>query len=163
MSKEENGNFCELLTILGLSHSAKGYTLYCEENSADYKRRHGVVALLDNNRFSYPWGFLFKEEVAEFMKYDIGLSWKQIAQLLQYSDMKKEYEAERLKHFYLHQGMDNGIKEEEMIRIWDSLFNRESSKSLPSKAHYAGRLYLSVFLAKLKHQFPEEFNAVTCI
>ena len=161
--RKHNGYFDELLDILGLSHSSRGYTLYHEENIAEYKKKYGVVALLDDNHFSYPWGFLFREDVAEFMKYDIGLSWKQIAQLLQYSDMKKEYEAERLKHFYLHQGMDNGIKEEEMIRIWDSLFNRESSKSLPSKAHYAGRLYLSVFLAKLKHQFPEEFNAVTCI
>ena len=51
--------------------------------------------------------------------------------------------------------------EEELNHIWDSLFNHESSKPLPSQAHYAGRLYLSVFLAKLKHQFPEEFNAIT--
>ena len=161
LSKEETGNFGELLTILGLSHSAKGYTLYCEENIAEYKKQHGVVALLDNNRFSYPWGFLFKEEVAEFMKFQIGLSWKQIAQLLQYADAQQVREVESLKHFYLHQGMDNGIKEEELNHIWDSLFNHESSKPLPSQAHYAGRLYLSVFLAKLKHQFPEEFNAIT--
>ena len=76
------------------------------------------------------------------------------------ADAKLEREAEVLKHIYLQQGMNNGFNEAELNRIWNSLFKRRKQKALPSKAHYSGRVYLSVFLARLKNEFPKEFNMI---
>ncbi len=155
LPKRQYGNFGELLNVLGLFHAREGFALN-EETIAKYQQKHGVFNILGQNVF--PWGFLYREEVAWFLNGWIGLSWKQTAQVMAFADAKKEGEAETQKHIYLHQGMDNGFKEAEQNRIWDSLFKRKSKKPLPSKAHYAGRLYLSVFLVRLKRDFPEEFN-----
>ena len=78
--------------------------------------------------------------------------------MLQFVFDKNECEAESLKQVYLRHGLDNGFKEAELIRIWESFFERTP---LRSKSHYIGRLYLSVFLAGLKHNFPEEFKEIT--
>ena len=157
LPKRQYGNFGELLDVLGLFHAREGFALN-EETIAEYQHKHGVFNIL--GKIVFPWGFLYREEVAWFLNGWVGLSWKQAAQVMAFADAKKEQEAETLKHIYLHQGMDNGFKEAELNRIWDSLFNKENKKPLPSKAHYAGRLYLSVFLARLKREFPEEFNTV---
>ena len=128
-----------------------------EEKIAEEQEKGGVLNILGKKMF--PWGILYKEDAAWFLCFCGGLSWKQTAQVLLLSDAKEEHKAEKLKHMYLHQGMDNGIKEEELNRVWHSLFEREKDV-IPRKAHNAGRIYLSVFMARLKHDFPEEFTAI---
>ena len=59
--------------------------------------------------------------------------------------------------FFLQLGMDRGFTKVELNRIWKSFFK---SPIVRSRAHYVGQLYLSVYLARLKLLFPEEFNAI---
>lgn len=72
---------------------------------------------------------------------------------------KKQPDTENLKHTYLHRGMDNGFKEEELNHIWDYLFERPSKKLLPSMASYIGAMYQYAFLAMLKKDFPKEYQS----
>lgn len=154
MTTEEYGAFNNLLDIQGLF--GLGEILNNKKAVAEYQQRHGIITILGKARF--PWGLLYREDAAWFLHDCAGLSWKQTADVMMLADAKKKREAEKLKRFYLHQGMDNGFKKNELNRIWNTLFKKKTKKALPSKAHYAGRLYLSVFLARLKNEFPEEFN-----
>lgn len=156
ISQRQYGTFDELLDIQGLTNFEIDCILIGEDTIDRFQKKHGVLSILGKNQF--PWGFLFKEDAAWFLNGWVGLSWKQTAQVIEYADAKNESEAKELKQIYLFQGMNSGFKESELNRIWNSLFKRKAKDALPSKAHYAGRLYLSVFLAKLKHQFPEEFK-----
>lgn len=56
--------------------------------------------------------------------------------------------------FYLNQGIDSGFRERELNSIWDSWFDR--TNPFPSMAEAAGDAYISVVLARLKKDFPEE-------
>lgn len=158
MAKQQFGSFNELLNIQGLLSSREGHTLCDEEAIVEYQHEHGIGTIMGETR--YPWGFLFREDVAWVLRYWVGLSWRQTAHVMLLADAKLEREAEVLKHIYLQQGMNNGFNEAELNRIWNSLFKRRTQKALPSKAHYSGRVYLSVFLARLKNEFPKEFNMI---
>ncbi len=158
ISQRRYGIFDELLDIQGLTNSEVDYTLIGEDTIDRFQKKHGVLSIMGKNRF--PWGFLFKEDAAWFLNGWVSLSWKQTAQVIEYADTKNEIEAEELKQIFICQGVNNGFKESELNRIWNSLFRRRTNETLPSKAHYAGRVYLSVFLARLKNEFPEEFNAI---
>jgi hypothetical protein len=61
-----------------------------------------------------------------------------------------------LKHFYLNQGIDSGFRERELNSIWDSWFGKD--KPFLSVAEVAGDVYISVVLARLKKDYPEEFG-----
>ena len=157
MSPDRFVTFNKLINIQGLLYLRGNYGLYNEEKIAENQEKRGVLNILGKEMF--PWGILYREDAAWFLCYCGGLSWKQTAKVLQLADAKEEHKAEKLKHMYLHQGMDNGIKEEELNRVWHSLFEREK-EVIPMKAHNAGRIYLSVFMARLKHDFPKEFTAI---
>jgi hypothetical protein len=94
--------------------------------------------------------------VAGFLNGWIGFSWRQAVQVIKFADKKMWCEAEPLKHFYLKQGMDNGFSESELNSIWDSWFGRD--KPFQSVAEVAGDVYISVVLARLKADYPEEFG-----
>jgi hypothetical protein len=141
-----------------LFSSGDGYSLYDKATVTEYRKKHGIINLMEYK--IRPWGILFREDAVRYFYGEVGLSWKQTSEIMKYADTKNENKAEKLKHFYLRQGVDSGYKEEELNYIWDSLFKRKTQKALPSKAHYAGRVYLSVFLAKLKDEFPKEFNTI---
>ena len=158
MPIQEYGAFNELLNIQGLFSSGDGYSLYDKATVTEYRKKHGIINLMEYK--IRPWGILFREDAVRYFYGEVGLSWKQTSEIMKYADTKNENKAEKLKHFYLRQGVDSGYKEEELNYIWDSLFKRKTQKALPSKAHYAGRVYLSVFLAKLKDEFPKEFNTI---
>lgn len=147
-------NFDCLLTIQGLYSLGDLELLSNKKEMAKYKKRHQLFPFLK----PLPYGLLFAEDAAWFIHGWVGLTWKQTWQVLQFVFDKNERDAESLRQVYLQQGVDNGFKEEELIRIWTSLFKRTP---LRSKSHYIGRLYLSVFLAKLKHNYPEEFKEIT--
>ena len=157
MSPDRIVTFNKLINIQGLLYLRGNYGLYNKEKIAENQEKRGVLNILGKEMF--PWGILYKEDAAWFLCSCGGLSWKQTAQVLLLSDAKEEHKAEKLKHMYLHQGMDNGIKEEELNRVWHSLFEREKD-IISRKAHNAGRIYLSVFMARLKHDFPEEFTEI---
>ena len=157
MSPDRIVTFNKLINIQGLLYLRGNDWMYDEEKIAEEQEKRGVLNILGKKMF--PWGILYKEDAAWFLCSCGGLSWKQTAQVLLLSDAKEEHKAEKLKHMYLHQGMDNGIKEEELNRVWHSLFEREKDV-IPRKAHNAGRIYLSVFMGRLKHDFPEEFTAI---
>lgn len=157
ISSDRIVTFNKLINIQGLLYLRGNHGLYNEEKIAENQEKLSVLNILGKEMF--PWGILYKEDAAWFLCFCGGLSWKQTAQVLQLADAKEEHKAEKLKHMYLHQGMDNGIKEEELNRVWHSLFEREKDV-IPRKAHNAGRIYLSVFMARLKHDFPEEFTAI---
>lgn len=160
IKKRTDDVFAELLNIQGVDIIEKLYAL-CDENSliteemvVEYKQKHQLPPF--HNLF--PYGFLFAEDVAWFLHYRTGLTWKQTVQFLQFVFEKNEKESEPLFVLSLHHGRDNGFKNEDIYSILHSLFNRSLIRS---KAHYAGRLYLSVYLAGLKHRFPKEFETVT--
>ena len=146
----------DLLTIAALYNTRQIHELYAH-NLEDYKKKHGVVRLFDKWRF--PYGFLYREDVCWFMTGWIGLTWRESAKLIQLMASRKQPDTENLKHIYLHRGMDNGFKEEELNHIWDSLFERPSKKLLPSMASYIGPMYRYAFLAMLKKDFPEEYQS----
>jgi len=155
LTSRQYGAFDELLNVQGLLDSNATHIFKNDASIESFRQTHGVLSVLGKNLF--PWGFLFKEDVAWFLNGWIGLSWKQCAQVIEYADTNAESEANYLKQIYLHQGIDSGFREEELCFIWNSLFKRMVKKALPSKAHYSGRVYLSVFMARLKHEFPMEF------
>lgn len=152
MKKRTQDVFAELLNIQGLYIVEKWYalsdknSLITEEMIAEYKKKH----LLPPFQNQLPYGILFAEDAAWLLHYWTGLTWKQTAELLQYVFEKKEKEAEPLVGLSIYQGRDNGFKNDDIYRILHSLFNRPLIRS---KAHYAGRLYLSVYLAGLKHKY----------
>ena len=147
----------DLLTIAALYHSRQIYEIH-EYNLEDFKKKHGVVRLFD--KWELPYGFLYRENVCWFLTGCVGMTWKQSAQVIQLMTAKKQPDTENLKHIYLHHGMDNGFNEGELNRTWDSLFNRPSKHPLPSMAHYAGLMYQYAYLAKLKKDFPEEYQTI---
>lgn len=147
-------NFERLIISQGLYSLGKSELLSNKKEIAKYKKRYQLFPFLK----LLPYGLLFAEDAAWFIHGWVGLTWKQTWQVLQFVFDKNEREAESLKQVYLRQGLDNGFKETELIRIWESFFERTP---LRSKSHYIGRLYLSVFLAGLKHNFPEEFKEIT--
>ena len=128
------------------------------QNIEDYKKKHGVIRLFDKWRF--PYGFLYKEDVCWFMTGWIGMTWKESARIVQLMSGKNPLEAECMKHIYLHRGMDNGFREYELNHIWSSLFDRATKKPLPSIAHFVGSMYQYAFLAMLKKDFPEEYQSI---
>lgn len=146
----------ELLTIVALSSTRLIYAIHVH-NIEDYKKKHGVVRLFDKWRF--PYGFLYKEDVCWFMNRWIGMTWKESARIVQLMSGKNPLEAECLKHTYLHRGMDNGFKEQELTHIWSSLFDRATKRLLPSMAHFVGSMYLYAVLAMLRKDFPEEYQS----
>ena len=147
-------NFERLLIIQGLYGLGDHELLLNKKEIAKYKKRYQLFPFIK----LLPYGLLFAEDAAWFIHGWVGLTWKQTCQVLQFVFDKNECEAESLKQVYLRHGLDNGFKEAELIRIWESFFERTP---LRSKSHYIGRLYLSVFLAGLKHNFPEEFKEIT--
>lgn len=153
MPKIESAAFEELLNIQGLFTLGEGNSLMTEEMVAEYKQKH----LLPPFHNLFPYGFLFAEDVAWFLHYWTGLTWNLTVELLQYVYEKNEKKAEPLWTHSLFHARDNGFKRDDSYRILCSLFNRPLIRS---KAHYAGRLYLSVYLAGLKHRFPKEFEKV---
>ena len=153
MPKIESAAFEELLNIQGLFTLGERYFLMTEEMVAEYKQKH----LLPPFQNQYPYGFLFAEDVAWFLHHWTGLTWNLTVELLQYVFEKDEKKAEPLWTHSLIHARDNGFKRDDSYRILCSLFNRPLIRS---KAHYAGRLYLSVYLAGLKHRFPKEFEKV---
>ena len=154
MSKKKCAAFEELLNIQGLFTLGEGNSLMTEEMVAEYIQKHQLPPF----QKQYPYGFLFAEDVAWFLHYWTGLTWKQTAILLQYVFEKNEKKAEPLWTYSLHHARDNGFRKDDRYRILRSLFDRSLIRS---KAHYAGRLYLSVYLAGLKDRFPKEFETVT--
>ena len=146
-----------LLTIAALYHTRQIYDIHAH-NIENYKKKHGVVRLFDKWRF--PYGFLYREDVCWFMTGWIGMTWKESAKMIQLMASRKQPNTENLKHIYLHRGMDNGFKEEELNHIWDSLFERTPKKLLPSMASYIGSMYQYAFLAMLKKDFPEEYQSI---
>ena len=122
-----------------------------EKKLAEYRQKHEAHPFL----IRHSYGFLFAEDAAWWFHCRIGLPWVQTTKILQAAIANKEQEVAELKQFYLRQGTENGFKESDLKRIWDSLFSRTLIRS---KAHLAGRLYLSVYLARLKNEFPEEFS-----
>ena len=159
MPQKECTAFEELLNIKGLYIVEKLFALG-EENSlltdemvAEYKLKHQLP--LFQNQF--PYGFIFAEDAAWFIHYWTGLTWKQTVELLRYVFAKNEKEAEPLWTHSLFQARDNGFRNADINRILRSLFNRTLIRS---KAHYSGRLYLSVYLAGLMNKFPNEFNDI---
>lgn len=153
MPKSKVTAFDELLNIQALFIIRVGNTLHDKEKIAEYKKKHKQLSFLG----IFPYGFLYADEVAWFLNGWIGLSWRQSAKVMQFVFSHNEPEAEDLKQFYLQQGIDRGFKKIELNRIWKSLFRNPIVRS---RAHYAGQIYLSVYLAGLKHQFPEEFNEI---
>ena len=152
LPKWKFGAFEGLLNVMGLYSS--DVILCDEEEIARYKKTHGLLDVL--GRKSFPFGFLYKEDVAWFLNGWIGFSWRQAVQVIKFADKKMWCEAEPLKHFYLKQGMDNGFSESELNSIWDSWFGRD--KPFLSVAEVAGDVYISVVLARLKADYPEEFG-----
>lgn len=146
----------DLLVIAALYHTRQIFEIHAY-NIEDYKKKHGVVRLFDKWRF--PYGFLYREDVCWFMNGWIGMTWRETAKLIQLMASKKQPDTENLKHTYLHRGMDNGFKEEELNHIWASLFERPSKKLLPSMASYIGAMYQYAFLAMLKKDFPKEYQS----
>ena len=152
MKKRKDDVFAELLNIQGLDIVEKlyalseEYSLITEEMIAEHKKKYLLPPF--QNRF--PYGILFAEDAAWLIHYWIGLTWKQTAELLQYVFEKKEKEAESLVGLSICQGRDNGLQNDNIYRILHSLFNRPLIRS---KAHLAGRLYLPVYLAGLKHKY----------
>ena len=153
MPNKECAAFEELINIQGLFTLGEGNSLMTEEMVAEYKQKHRFP--VSQNQF--PYGFLFAEDAAWFIHYWTGLTWKHTVELLQYVFEKDEKKAEPLWTHSLFHARDNGFKRDDSYRILCSLFNRPLIRS---KAHYAGRLYLSVYLAGLKHRFPKEFEKV---
>lgn len=158
IQKNNYGCFNTLLDIQGLFYTREGYYLYDDNAIAKFQKSHGLLMLLEKPHF--PWGFLYREDFEWFLSGWMGFSWTHSAHVMLLADEKKEREAEMWKHSYLIQGINNGFGYTELNQIWDSVFRRKFKKPLPSKAHVAGRLYLSVFLARLKNEFPEEFNVI---
>lgn len=152
MQKAEFGAFDRLLDVMGLYNN--DIILCDEEEIVRYKKRYGLLDVL--GRKSFPFGFLYKEDVAWFLNGWTGFSWRQAAQVVKLADKKMWREAEPLKHFYLKQGMDNGFSESELNSIWDSWFGRD--KPFLSMSEVAGDVYISVVLARLKKDYPEEFG-----
>lgn len=146
--------FDRLLIIQGLYSLGECDFLSNKKKTAEYKKKYQLFPFIK----LLPYGILYAEDAAWFVHGWIGLTWKQTWQVLQFVFKKKESEAGKLKKIYLRQGIDNGFKEAELVHIWESLFERTP---LRSKSHYIGRLYLSIYLARLKHQFPEEFKEIT--
>lgn len=142
-----------LLTIVALYHT---YNIHAH-NIEDYKKKYGVVRLFD--KWHFPYGFLYREDVCWFMTGWIGMTWKESARIVQLMSGQNRLETECLKHIYLHRGIDNGFKEDELNHIWDSLFERPSKRLLPSMASYIGSMYQYAFLAMLKKDFPEEYQS----
>lgn len=154
MSKKKCAAFEELLNIQGLFTLGEGNSLMTEEMVAEYIQKHQLPPF----QKQYPYGFLFAEDVAWFLHYWTGLTWKLTVELLQYVFEKNEKKAEPFWTYSLHHARDNGFRKDDRYRILRSLFDRSIIRS---KAHYAGRLYLSVYLSGLKHRFPKEFETVT--
>lgn len=146
----------DLLTIAALYNTRQIFEIHAH-NVENYKKKHGVVRKF--NKWQFPYGFLYREDVCWFMNGWIGLTWRESAKLIQLMASRKQPDTENLKHIYLHRGMDNGFKEEELNHIWDSLFERPSKKLLPSMASYTGSMYQYAFLAMLKKDFPEEYQS----
>ena len=147
----------DLLTITALDSARLIYEIHVN-NIEDYKKKHGVVRLFDKWRF--PYGFLYREDVCWFMTGWIGMTWKESARIVQLMSGQNPLEAECLKHVYLHRGMDNGFREDELNHIWSSLFDRATKRPLPSMAHFVGLMYQYAFLAMLKKDFPEEYQSI---
>ena len=153
MPKRKFTAFDELLNIQALFTIKVGNFLQDKEKIAEYKKKHEQLSFLG----LFPYGFLYDDDIVWFLNGWIGFSWKQSAELMQFVFSHNETEAQVLKQFYLQQGMDRGFKKAELNRIWKSLFKNPIVRS---RAYYAGQIYLSVYLAGLKHQFPEEFNEI---
>ena len=154
MPKRVCDAFNELLNIQGLFFIGGGNFLLDEKMVADYKQKLQCPPFQDQ----FPYGILFAEDAAWFIHHWTGLSWKQTTQLLQYVFANNESEAEALWTYSLHQGRDNGFNNTDIYRILYSLFQKPLIRS---KAHYTGRLYLSVYMARLKNMFPEEFSTMS--
>ena len=159
IKKQKYGSFNELLTIMGLFIKKKGYNLLDEDDIEEFQCEHGVYSLLGEKIF--PWGFLFKEDVAWLLNGWIGLTWIETAQVIKQIKVKDIKETQRLMNTYLRHGIDNGFNEQDLLEIWNELFNTERNGQLVSMAHCTGELYLSVFLGRLKTEFPNEFKAIS--
>ena len=153
MPKRKFTAFDELLNIQALFTIKVGNFLQDKEKLAEYKKKHEQLSFLG----IFPYGFLYDDDIVWFLNGWIGFSWKQSAEVMQLVFSHNETEAQDLKQFYLQQGMNRGFKKVELNRIWKSIFRY---RIVRSRAHYAGQIYLSVYLAGLKHQFPEEFNEI---
>ena len=150
------GTYDELLNIIvlhawGVEQSFKGI---CD--IVDYQTEHGIISRLGENQF--PWGFRFTEDVAWFLNGWIGLTWKQTAHVIKLTKIPDQVEIDKMKLIYINNGIDNGFRIDQLNRIWDSIFKRDDSKHLFSKSNLAGELYLTVFLARLKTEYPIEFK-----
>ena len=153
MPKRKFTAFDELLNIQALFTIKVGNFLQDKEKLAEYKKKHEQLSFLG----IFPYGFLYDDDIVWFLNGWIGFSWKQSAEVMQLVFSHNETEAQDLKQFYLQQGMNRGFKKVELNRIWKSIFRY---RIVRSRAHYAGQIYLSVYLAGLKHQFPEEFDEI---
>ena len=147
--------FHVLLEIMVLFSWGVGQSLKCENDVEDFQNKYGINPRLGRNEI--PWGFFFKEEVFFFMNRWIGFTCKQVSRILVLIEKPDQVEIEKLRKLYLQNGIENAFRLVDLEKIWDSLFNRDENRHLFSKSHLAGDLYLSVFLAKLKVEFEDEF------
>ena len=67
-------------------------------------------------------------------------------------------EIEKMHQIFLQNGIDNSFRVDDLEKIWGSIFNRGDDTPLFNKSILAGELYLSVFLARIKVEFREEFQ-----
>lgn len=159
MTRKKYNAFDDLLTVQGLCLSTGGNLPTDSKAISAYQEKHAILTILNSTRF--PWGILFEEDASWLLHSWIGLTWKQTASVIRYAKEQNEKELTRLKTHFLQQGMENGFEMIELERIWNSISRERATTAFPSRAHYAGRVYLSVYLAELKKSYPKEFWAAS--
>ena len=150
-----HAEFHYLLNAMALFIKGVGQSLKSKNDVDEYQHKHG--SFLRWHSYDFPWGFLYKEDVAHFLNRWISFTWKQTAHIMELIEVSDTAEIERMKQLFLQNGMENAYCHDDLQVIWDSLFNRAENGQLFSKADLAGDLYLSVFLARLKAEYREEF------
>ena len=150
-----HAEFHYLLDAMALFKKGVGQSLKNKNDIDEYQSKHGILPIWHS--YDFPWGFLYKEDVAHFLNRWISFTWKQTAHIMKLIEEPDLAETERMKQIFLQNGMENGFHHDDLDKIWDSLFNRTENGQLFSKADLAGELYLSVFLARLKAEYRDEF------
>ena len=134
--------------------------LYDKEELKKYKRRQGVSTWV--GKTIYPFGFLFKENAANYLNSWISFTNKQTYRLLQLAASKKEEkEIVYYRCSFMDRGLDNGLKEKELKRIWDRYFGANRENVLLDESEFLGILYLTMMFVRLKNEFPDEFKTAS--
>ena len=117
----DSSTFDTLQIIYALILNGHEKILYDKEELKKYKRRQGVSTWV--GKTIYPFGFLFKENAANYLNSWISFTNKQTYRLLQLAASKKEEkEIVYYRCSFMDRGLDNGLKEKELKRIWDRYF-----------------------------------------